>query len=93
MTLSVSIIIFVLAAFVGWEIIHKVPTTLHTPLMSGSNAIHGIVVIGAIVAAGMGGTVGAVLGTIAVIGGTINVVGGFLVTDRMLRMFGRRPRR
>ena len=82
--------IFVLAIFVGFEVITKVPPTLHTPLMSGSNAISGISIIGAIVAAGHeNGGVAAVLGFIAVTLATINVVGGFLVTDRMLRMFKR----
>ena len=91
MTLTIAIIIFVLAMFVGWEVITKVPTTLHTPLMSGSNAISGITIIGALGAAAIGGWIGAVLGTLAVAGATLNVVGGYLVTDRMLRMFtGRR---
>ncbi len=90
MTLTFAIIIFVLAMFVGLEVITKVPTTLHTPLMSGSNAISGITIIGALLAAGMGGTLGAVIGTLAVIAATINVVGGYLVTDRMLKMFGRK---
>ncbi|MDA1193977.1 MAG: NAD(P) transhydrogenase subunit alpha [Planctomycetota bacterium] len=86
--------IFVLAIFVGFEIITKVPPTLHTPLMSGSNAISGITVIGALLAAGMLGSdypyAAKVLGTIALVFATINVVGGFLVTDRMLRMFRKR---
>lgn len=90
MTLTIALIIFVLAAIVGLEVISKVPTLLHTPLMSGSNAISGITVVGAIVAAGIGGWIGAVLGTMAVAAAMINVVGGFLVTDRMLRMFGRK---
>ncbi len=90
MTLTVAIIIFVLAMFVGLEVITKVPTMLHTPLMSGSNAISGITIIGALLAAGTGGTLGAVIGTLAVIAATINVVGGYLVTDRMLKMFGRK---
>jgi NAD(P) transhydrogenase subunit alpha len=92
--LLTNITILVLAAFVGFEVISKVPTTLHTPLMSGTNAIHGIVIVGGLLTVGAlaGGWVGTVLGTIAVIFGTINVVGGFLVTDRMLEMFkGRRP--
>ena len=87
MTLVIAITVFVLAMFVGLQIITSIPVLLHTPLMSGTNAIHGIVIIGALVAAGEGGTLGAVAGTIAVIAATINVVGGFLVTDRMLRMF------
>jgi NAD(P) transhydrogenase subunit alpha len=92
--LLTNITILVLAAFVGFEVISKVPTTLHTPLMSGTNAIHGIVIVGGLLTVGAlaGGSVGTVLGTVAVIFGTINVVGGFLVTDRMLEMFkGRRP--
>jgi NAD(P) transhydrogenase subunit alpha len=80
--------IFVLAGFVGIEIIRKVPPLLHTPLMSGSNAISGITVVGAILAAGAGaGTLTTVLGVIAVAMATFNVVGGFLVTHRMLGMF------
>ena len=74
--------------FVGFEVITKVPPLLHTPLMSGSNAISGITIVGAIIAAGSGhSTASAVLGFIAVAFATINVVGGFLVTDRMLEMF------
>ncbi len=88
------LVIFVLAMFVGFEVITKVPPTLHTPLMSGSNAISGITIIGAMVVAGRGDTrLGAILGLIAVILAMINVVGGFLVTDRMLRMFKRKPER
>ena len=90
MTLTFAIIIFVLAMFVGLEVITKVPTTLHTPLMSGSNAISGITIIGALLAAGVGGPLGAVIGTSAVIAATVNVVGGYLVTDRMLKMFRRK---
>lgn len=79
---------FVLAAFVGAEVISKVPQTLHTPLMSGSNAISGITIVGALVVAGMVGGVWAKwIGVAALIVATINVVGGFLVTDRMLQMF------
>jgi len=89
----VGIIVFVLAAFVGLEIISKVPPTLHTPLMSGSNAISGITVVVAIIATGAGsGTLGSALAFVAVVAATINVVGGFLVTDRMLGMF-RKPKR
>lgn len=88
MTLVVSLTIFVLAAFVGFEVITKVPPTLHTPLMSGSNAISGITIVGAIVAAGAGaGATATVLGVVALVFATVNVVGGFLVTDRMLEMF------
>lgn len=84
----VSIYVFVLATFVGVEVISKVPPLLHTPLMSGSNAISGITLVGSLIAAGAGeGSVSVILGTIAVVFATINVVGGFLVTDRMLKMF------
>jgi NAD(P) transhydrogenase subunit alpha len=87
-TLLVSIYVFVLATFVGVEVISKVPPLLHTPLMSGSNAISGITLVGSLIAAGEGhATVSVYLGMIAVIFATINVVGGFLVTDRMLEMF------
>ena len=79
---------FVLAIFVGIEVISKVPTILHTPLMSGTNAIHGIILVGAIViAAGASSPLTIVLGLVAVILATTNVVGGFVVTDRMLEMF------
>jgi NAD(P) transhydrogenase subunit alpha len=92
-SLLIPITVFVLAAFVGFEVITKVPPTLHTPLMSGSNAISGITVIGAIVAAGSADTtVATILGFLAVTFATINVVGGFLVTDRMLQMFKRGDR-
>lgn len=86
--LVVLLVIFVLAMFVGFEVITKVPPTLHTPLMSGSNAISGITIIGSMLVAGMGATrLAAVLGVIAVAMAMINVVGGYLVTDRMLQMF------
>ena len=86
--LIVSITIFVLAAFLGVEIISKVPPLLHTPLMSGSNAISGITLVGSLIAAGEGHSgLSVILGTIAVVLATVNVVGGFLVTDRMLKMF------
>ncbi len=86
-----ALTIFVLAVFVGFEIITKIPPTLHTPLMSGSNAISGITVVGAIIAAGAGhGWLASTLGTLAVILAMINVVGGFLVTNRMLGMFRRK---
>jgi len=82
------ITVFVLAAFVGYEVISKVPSILHTPLMSGSNAIHGIILVGAMLIAGSAhGTAQMTLGLIAVILATLNVVGGFVVTDRMLEMF------
>ena len=86
--LIISIYVFVLATFVGVEIISKVPPLLHTPLMSGSNAISGITLVGSLIAAGEGlGGTSVILGMIAVILATINIVGGFLVTDRMLKMF------
>ena len=82
------IFIFILSVFLGFELIAKVPSQLHTPLMSGSNAISGITIVGALIAAGMeGGAFATTLGTLAVIFATINVVGGYLVTDRMLAMF------
>ncbi len=90
-SLILYLTIFVLAIFVGFEIITKIPPTLHTPLMSGSNAISGITLVGAILAAGHGGGVLVpILGTLAVVLATINVVGGFLVTHRMLGMFRRK---
>ena len=83
---------FILAIFVGIEVISKVPTILHTPLMSGTNAIHGIILVGAIlIAAGANNPLQIVLGLVAVTLATINVVGGFVVTDRMLAMFKQRP--
>lgn len=91
--LIMQLSLFVLAVILGVELITKVPATLHTPLMSGSNAISGITLIGALLAAGSGGINGiwvSILGMVAVILATINVVGGFLVTNRMLRMFHRR---
>jgi NAD(P) transhydrogenase subunit alpha len=95
MDLVTQIGVLVLAAFVGFEVISKVPNTLHTPLMSGTNAIHGIVVLGGLLVMGHAvlgdDTVSKVLLVIAVAFGTINVVGGFLVTDRMLGMFKRKP--
>ncbi len=91
--LTIGITVFVLATFVGIEVISKVPPTLHTPLMSGANAISGITIVGAVTAAGVGaGGIATVLGFLAVAAATVNVVGGFLVTDRMLGMF-RRPKR
>lgn len=83
-----ALTVFLLAIFVGFEVITKVPPTLHTPLMSGSNAISGITIIGAILSAGSQHTaLSAILGTVALVFATINVVGGFLVTHRMLEMF------
>lgn len=89
----VALTIFVLAVFLGFELITKVPPTLHTPLMSGSNAISGITIIGAVLAAGsQHTTLATVLGVTAVAVATINVVGGFVVTDRMLKMFKKKGR-
>lgn len=92
--LIVGLIVFVLAVFIGFEVITKVPSTLHTPLMSGSNAISGITIVGAISCA-MSERVndfGVILGFLALVFATINVVGGYLVTDRMLRMFAGKPK-
>jgi H+-translocating NAD(P) transhydrogenase subunit alpha len=84
--------VFVLAVFVGFELISRVPTMLHTPLMSGTNAIHGIIVIGAMLIVGSSDSIlEQAIAFVAVVFGTINVVGGFLVTDRMLEMFKRKP--
>ena len=90
--LVTELTILVLAAFVGFEVISKVPTLLHTPLMSGTNAIHGVVLIGAMLILGSAdSTLEKTLALIAVVFGTVNIVGGFLVTDRMLDMYKRRP--
>ncbi|MCL1592819.1 MAG: NAD(P) transhydrogenase subunit alpha [Actinomycetia bacterium] len=87
-----GVVVFVLASFVGFEIIRRVPPTLHTPLMSGANAISGITIVGAIIAAATGSGIAAgVLGFLAVVFAMINVIGGFLVTDRMLEMFKKVP--
>ena len=87
--------IFVLAIFIGFEVISKVPTILHTPLMSGTNAIHGIVIVGAMLVAGLGhkDTLTTIIGLIAVVLASANVVGGFVVTDRMLEMFRKRDKK
>ena len=86
--LLIELYVLVLAVFVGFEVISKVPPTLHTPLMSGSNAISGITIVGALLATGsMPGTLSASLGMVAIILAMVNVVGGFMVTGRMLRMF------
>ena len=86
--LVILLVIFVLAMFVGFEVITKVPPILHTPLMSGSNAISGITIVGSVVVTGMGATrLAAVLGIVAIVFAMVNVVGGYLVTDRMLGMF------
>ena len=91
--LLIGIYVFVLAIFVGFEIITKIPPTLHTPLMSGANAISGITVVGALYAARDGQVaLSSILGCLAIIVATINVIGGFLVTDRMLKMFGGKKR-
>ncbi len=88
-----GIVVFVLAAFIGFEVIAKVPPTLHTPLMSGANAISGITIVGALVAGGLGsGVLAGILGFLAVAFAAVNVAGGFLVTDRMLEMFKRKPK-
>jgi NAD(P) transhydrogenase subunit alpha len=96
MTISVlgMIYIFILAIFAGVEVISRVPTVLHTPLMSGANAIHGIVLVGGVILLGMAGDskILITLGFLAVILGTLNVVGGFVVTDRMLEMFKAKPK-
>jgi NAD(P) transhydrogenase subunit alpha len=90
--LLTAVFILVLAAFVGYEVVSKVPTMLHTPLMSGANAVHGVIVVGAmLVAATAEGPLRIVLALLGVTLGTINVVGGFVVTDRMLEMFRKRP--
>jgi NAD(P) transhydrogenase subunit alpha len=92
--LELGLYVFVLATFVGFEVIRRVPQLLHTPLMSLTNAISGIALVGSLVIAGSErGTLSTILGTVAVTASTINVVGGFLITDRMLRMFKRRDQR
>jgi NAD(P) transhydrogenase subunit alpha len=89
-----SLTIFALAVFLGFELIGRVPTLLHTPLMSGTNAIHGIILVGAMLVAGSADSdLERALAFVAIVFGTINVVGGFLVTDRMLDMFKRKPGR
>jgi H+-translocating NAD(P) transhydrogenase subunit alpha len=86
--LIVGIVVFTLATFLGYELIHRVPPTLHTPLMSGANAISGITIVGALVVAGGGlGWISTVLGFLAIVFAMINVAGGYAVTDRMLQMF------
>jgi H+-translocating NAD(P) transhydrogenase subunit alpha len=89
--LLIGIYVFVLSVFIGFELISKVPPTLHTPLMSGANAISGITIVGALQAATTAEASGSnILGSIAIFCAAVNVVGGFLVTDRMLRMFGKK---
>jgi len=88
--------IVILSVFVGIELIEKVPAVLHTPLMSGANAIHGVVIVGAIIVMihmDVNNTIGMILGFVAVVLGTLNVVGGFVVTDRMLEMFGKKKKK
>lgn len=88
--LIVGIVIFTLATFLGYELIHRVPPTLHTPLMSGANAVSGITIVGALVVAGSDlGWISTVLGFMAIVFAMINVAGGYTVTDRMLQMFRR----
>ena len=82
--------VLILSIYLGLELISKVPSTLHTPLMSGANAISGIAIVGAIISTKLGGEIGSYLGLVAVIFATINVVGGFMVTNRMLKMFKRK---
>ena len=90
--LLVGIVIFTLATFLGYELIQRVPPTLHTPLMSGANAISGITIVGAlVVAGGTHGWISMVLGFLAIVFAMMNVVGGYAVTDRMLRMFHKEP--
>jgi H+-translocating NAD(P) transhydrogenase subunit alpha len=93
-TLTTNLAILVLAGFIGFVVISKVPNTLHTPLMSGTNAIHGIVLLGGLLVIGLAGngTFNKVILVIAITFGTINIVGGFLVTDRMLEMFKAKPK-
>jgi proton-translocating NAD(P)+ transhydrogenase subunit alpha len=94
MDLVTELAILVLGAFVGFEVISKIPNTLHTPLMSATNAIHGIVLLGGLLVIGeVDGVFNKVILVIAIAFGTINVVGGFLVTDRMLEMFSKKPER
>lgn len=91
MSIGLLIFVFVLAIFLGFELISKVPSQLHTPLMSGTNAISGITIVGAMTAAGTGADlIASIIGTLALVLATINVVGGYLVTNRMLAMFKRR---
>ncbi len=86
----INIVIFTLATFLGFELIHRVPPTLHTPLMSGANAISGITIVGALVVAGGGyGWISSVIGFLAIVFAMFNVAGGYVVTDRMLEMFKR----
>ena len=94
LTTVIQLYVFVLAGFVGYQVISRVPPLLHTPLMSAANALTGISLVGSLVAAGSShGTLSSVMGFVAVICATVNVVGGFLITDRMLKMFKRDDRK
>lgn len=89
-----AIFVIILSIFLGIEVISHVPAVLHTPLMSGANAIHGVVIVGAIIVMGHADSTGSlILGFLAVVLGTLNVVGGFVVTDRMLEMFKKKPKK
>ena len=93
MEIILTIFVFILSLLLGFELINKIPATLHTPLMSGTNAISGITILGAIISSGSGEqTSSVILGTAAVVFATINVVGGYMVTDRMLNMLKKKPR-
>lgn len=94
MTLIAVVTIFILAVFVGLEVIAKVPQTLHTPLMSATNAIHGVILVGGVIVLGRAQDAPSIiLGFLATVFGVLNVVGGFVVTDRMLEMFKRKPKK
>ena len=93
MEITLTSFVFILSLLLGFELINKIPATLHTPLMSGTNAISGITIVGAIISSGSGEqTSSVILGTVAVVFATINVVGGYMVTDRMLNMLKKKPR-
>ena len=93
MEIILTSFVFILSLLLGFELINKIPATLHTPLMSGTNAISGITIVGAIISSGSGEqTVSVILGTAAVVFATINVVGGYMVTDRMLTMLKKKPK-
>lgn len=94
MSLIAVVTIFILAVFVGLEVIAKVPQTLHTPLMSATNAIHGVILVGGVIVLAMANDMpGYIIGFLAALFGVLNVVGGFVVTDRMLEMFKRKPKK
>ena len=93
MEIILTSFVFILSLLLGFELINKIPATLHTPLMSGTNAISGVTVLGAIISSGSGEqTASVILGTAAVVFATINVIGGYMVTDRMLNMLKKKPR-